>query len=345
MVPLLPTIFEHHIGLPATLIQRYTSVFLAEGALVSIISSPFIGSIADQTSSKKFLLLALLVFTLVSIVCLSLTTTLLWLFVGRFVQCVVSNALWIVGMATMADNIGSEHMGKIAGLSSTLTAAGTCAGPLMAGFLFGLGGYWTAWTGAFVFVIVDIIMRLLMVEKPRSLPQEGRSQEQDPLLNDASSFQPDAIDRQSSHDQEMQDWRFYACLFRQPRFSAGIICYYVFSLFIGSLESTLAMHVKVAFGWGALPVGLLLALIQGPGMVLALPVGWLKDRVGSRVPTMVGFVSAVPFLLFLGIPGDGHFAWANVEMRGKIIYSVCMAVIGCLMCLLNGVGTMEATGE
>ncbi|KAL4872895.1 hypothetical protein BDV12DRAFT_112700 [Aspergillus spectabilis] len=93
MVPLLPTILESRIGLNASSTQQYTSIFLAEGALVYVVSSPFIGSIADAVSSKKVLLLALLALALVSIVCLSLTTTLAWLFVGRFFQCIVSNAL------------------------------------------------------------------------------------------------------------------------------------------------------------------------------------------------------------------------------------------------------------
>jgi MFS family permease len=53
--------------------------------------------------------------------------------------------LW--GMATLTENIGSEQMGKnrkITGLSSALAAAGTIAGPVLAGFLFGIWGYWLA---------------------------------------------------------------------------------------------------------------------------------------------------------------------------------------------------------
>ena len=73
MVPLLPHIFENRLGLDATLTQKYTSIFLVEGALISIISSPLIGSIADRASSKKMLLLVLLALTLVSVLCLSMT--------------------------------------------------------------------------------------------------------------------------------------------------------------------------------------------------------------------------------------------------------------------------------
>lgn len=74
MIPLLPTVLEHRIGLEPSLTQRYTSMFLAEGAFVSVVSSPVIGEIADAISSKKTLLLILLVLALVSTACLSLTS-------------------------------------------------------------------------------------------------------------------------------------------------------------------------------------------------------------------------------------------------------------------------------
>ncbi|KAJ5928373.1 hypothetical protein N7466_007329 [Penicillium verhagenii] len=341
MVPLLPTILEDRIGLAASSTQRYTSIFLAEGAFVSVVSSPFIGSIADATSSKKLLLLILLVLALVSVVCLSLTTTLSWLFIGRFFQSIASNALWIVGMVTMTENIGSEHMGKIAGLSSTMTAVGTTTGPVLAGILFGLGGYWLAWAGAIGFLVVDIIMRLLMVERQHT----SENEERDPLLNDSSESPstPNGIDSPEASPVEIQGWRFYLCLFRQSRFAAGIFGYYVSALLIACFESTLAVHVRDAFGWGVLPVGLLMTSIQGPGMVLAPFVGWLRDRIGSRTPTTIGFIALIPFLFLLGIPGDDRFPWANEGSRGKVIYAVSMAMLGCLMCMLGGVGTMEAT--
>ncbi|KAJ5403170.1 major facilitator superfamily domain-containing protein [Penicillium cosmopolitanum] len=300
MLPLLPTVLEQRIGLDPSLTQRFTSIFLAEGAFISVISSPIFGSIADAIST-----------------CLSLTTHLIWLFVGRFFQCLTSNGIWIVGMSTMAENIGSEHMGKIAGLTSTLTAAGTTGGPILAGVLFGLGGYWCAWMGPAAFLLVDITMRLA-------------TQSNDDESNGSTS-------------PEAQGWLFYELIFRQSRFSSGVFCAFVFALLIGCIESTLAVHIRSAFGWGALHVGLLLALIQGPGMVLAAPVGWMKDKLGSRIPTAVGFLGLPPFLLFSGILGSKVFKWATDKFWAQPLYVVCMALIGCLLSLLNGVGTMQAT--
>lgn len=249
-------------------------------------------------------------------------------------------------MATMAENIGSEHMGKIAGLISTLSAAGTCFGPVIAGFMFGVGGYWSAWGGAVAFLIADIIMRLLMIEKPprrqEHVAQADHQSDQSPT---ASETEPLLSPKHSSVPGDYQGWRFYTCLLRQSKFSAGIFCYFVFSLLVGSFQTTLAIHVREAFGWGVFPVGLLFAALQGPGMVLSPFVGWLKDRTGSRTPTTIGFISLVPFLWLLGAAGDARFPSLTSGNRGKVIYSVCAGLIGCLICLLNGVGTMEATGK
>lgn len=75
MVPLLPYIFEQRMGLPVSLIQRVTLFFLAEGALVSVVSSPVIGHIADKASSKKRLLLYSLGLAFVSSVLVAVTTS------------------------------------------------------------------------------------------------------------------------------------------------------------------------------------------------------------------------------------------------------------------------------
>ncbi|KAJ5899845.1 hypothetical protein N7495_004589 [Penicillium taxi] len=334
MLPLLPTMLENRIGLDPSLTQRYTSIFLAEGALVSILSSPFIGSMTEGISSKKTLLLALLMLALISTAFLSLTRQLVWLFVGRFFQCLTSNALWIVGMATMAENLGTENMGKIAGLSSTLTAAGTAAGPVLAGLLFEMGGYWCAWAGALAFLMADIVMRLIMVEKPVDPQQVTENLEQGPLLQDGPPVE--------QANRSLSSWRFHVCVFREPLFSAGVFCAYAYAVMIGSFESTLVVHVRMAFGWGALRAGFLLALIQGPGIALAAPVGWMKDRIGSRTPTTVGFFSLIPFIVLLGVLSDDLFPWVK-EAWGKSLYVVCTAMTGCLLSLLSGVGTMQAT--
>lgn len=94
------------------------------------------------------------------------------LFAGRLVQAIASSFIWVVGYATIADNVRPEHLGKTYGVISLIVAAGTSGGPMVAGILFELGGYWVAWSSAFAILIVDIVLRFLMLEKSKE--KKGR---------------------------------------------------------------------------------------------------------------------------------------------------------------------------
>ncbi|KAL1857800.1 hypothetical protein Plec18170_003024 [Paecilomyces lecythidis] len=244
----------------------------------------------------------------------------------------------------MAENIGTEHIGKVSGLTTTLSAGGTTFGPLLSGLLFHAGGYWCAWAGAAAFLLVDIIMRLIMKEKPGVSSRPDENGERDPLLEN-NSPSVDSEQCNVSPASSTRAWRFYACIFRQARFSAGVFCAYVFALLIGCFESTMAVHVRSTFGWGALHVGLLLAMIQGPSMLLSAPIGLLKDRMGSRILTTVGFLTIVPFIILSGTAGDNRFPSKVAGSWAKTLYAVCIGAIGCLSCLMSGVGSIEATGK
>ena len=301
----------------------------------------------------------------------SITVT--WLFIGRIFQSAASNALWIVGLSTLADNIGSEHIGKISGVISTMAAAGTSAGPVVSGILFELGGYWASWAGVFALIFVDIVMRILMVEKPMAREKRNKcksdpfsffhfattglkltiivSKAAIPTAPEIAPVDPEQAPLLPAPESretplrvtEIGGWRFYARVFRHRGFFAGVTSFFCFSLLVASFSTTLPLYVQNVFKFDTFKTGLLFAALEGPGMILSPIFGWLKDRYGSRWPTTVGFLSTVPFFWLLGVPGDKGFEWANVGTRGQTIYIFCMVMIGCLLCLLNGLGMMEVT--
>jgi MFS family permease len=159
--------------------------------------------------------------------------------------------------------------------------------------------------------------------------------EHSPLLNNCHG--------EPSPSREKSGVQYYKLLLSQPNFIGGIIGFSVFSAIRSSFSTTLPLHVGHVFDWGSLPAGLLFAAIQGPSFILSPFVGWLKDRIGTREPTTIGFAILTPLFWLIGTPGDERFAWANEDNRGPIIYTGTLLAIGIFSTLLNGSGTIEAT--
>lgn len=265
------------------------------------------------------------------------------LFAGRLVQSVASTSLWVVGFATLADHVPANDVGKIYGFVTVAIAVGTSAGPLVAGVLFDLGGYWVAWSSVLFIVIVDVVMRCLMIEnRERDRPARTKPDEEESERESLLSPSTDS-DEEPSLGTEKTGIQFYWCLLSNGRFLGGIVSYFCFAILTTSFDATLPLHVRDTFQWGSMPSGLLFAVLQGPGVFLSVPIGWLKDRVGTRHPTTIGFALLVPLLWTIGIPGDERFPWASAGKVGPTMYSAAVCGAGVVICLLNGVGMMEAT--
>ncbi|KAJ5400078.1 hypothetical protein N7465_010567 [Penicillium sp. CMV-2018d] len=348
IVPLLPFVLEHRLGLDPSLTQRISTALLSQTALVMVVASPLIGYHADRSGAKRGWLLFGLAGALLGSLILAMATSLWTFFTGRLVQSLASTGLWVVGLATLADNVPAGDLGKMYGFVTIAIGVGTSGGPLVAGVLFDVGGYWVAWSSVLFVIVFDVILRCLMLERSRDsggpVRAERDGQDSDPERE--ALLPPSANPEQQTSGQAVSEKtgiQFYLCLCSNGRFIGGVVSYFCFAVLTASFDTTLPLHVRDAFHWGSLPAGLLFAAFQGPAVFFSIPVGWLKDRVGTRYPTTIGFALLVPLMWLIGVPGDKRFPWASEERIGSIIYSVAVTSIGIVICLLNGVGMMEAT--
>lgn len=104
---------------------------------------------------------------------------------------------------------------------------------------------------------------------------------------------------------------------------------------------TLSLHVKDVFHWESLEAGGMFLLLQAPSLILVIPAGWLKDRIGMHIPATVGFLLMGAFLWFLGVPGSEDFEWATDPRTGEAIYIVTLVGIGVSRTLLLSFGGVE----
>ncbi|KAE8365913.1 MFS general substrate transporter [Aspergillus caelatus] len=370
VVPILPYILENRNHVEPSDTQRLTYQVLTIYGAVAVISGLLIGHWADRIKSRRIPLILGLGVALVGTVVLATATKLPGLFVGRTLQAIGGTTAWIVGYATLRDTIQAKDMGKIFGLVNSFVSAGALSGPAVAGSLLELAGYWATWSIVLILLLLDIVMRLVMIENPSKRSKKAntdngergalRDDTQDPSNAPCSrSGQIDSMTEDtallatphaqlnrsttSGKVQGVSAGSFYRIILGQPRVIVALLSYMTHSSLVASYNTTLPTHVRQTFGWGSLATGLLFVGLQAPAIVFSPICGWLRDKVGTRVPTSVGFILLAPLLWLLGVTDQVHHHWVSSKDQASLLYVVSIITIGCVQNLLTSVGTIEIT--
>lgn len=82
-------------------------------------------------------------------------------------QGVANTIVGVLGLKYLTKTTSSSGMGKVYGVLTMSIAAGSSVGPLMAGALFDLAGYWTAWTSAFGASLLGVMLQSLILVPPQ----------------------------------------------------------------------------------------------------------------------------------------------------------------------------------
>jgi MFS family permease len=289
-----------------------------------------------------------------------LSTAVPVLIVGRIVQAIGGNATWIIGLATIADTVGSDNTSRTLSTISMFYMSGMLVGPIVSGTLLPLVGYWPTWGTAIALLVVDMWMRIVMIENPVEVNKnQGPKQNGSTASNgDVESSVPEA-DHNSSADettgllaspssessQTASSDNFYRILLTNPQALTGMACHMTAGLVLTSLDTTLPLHVMREFGWDTARISLMFLLVQIPFLILGPLTGWLKDRVGSKVPTGVGYVGSGLMMWLLGVPGKDGFSFAGIGERGQLIYAASLLGLGLSRSLTTGSGILEMTSQ
>ncbi|KAE8356229.1 major facilitator superfamily domain-containing protein [Aspergillus coremiiformis] len=343
VVPILGYMLEDRLRMDPSKTLRMTTVVQTLHGFMSLVSAPVIAHFADRTPNRKVPLLLSLAGSLVGTLLVASTLSIDTLFVGRVLQAVSGSATWIVGFATLSDNISHEQMGKTVGLAMAFVTAGQVSGPMAAGILLELVGYWPTWGAPILVLLLDMIARRLMMERrehhssPSTKPATRRESE-DP---ERSALLPPSSPDQSPTTQLGSSRSFYRTMLSDVRVLASLANTLVFSTIVSAFDATLPLHLRDVFHWNTLSVGMIFLTLQVPSMCLGPLIGWLRDRVGVRVPVTIGWVLMAPLLWLLGVPGEKHFPWASPQTNGEAIFIASLIGIGMVYTLVRGAGTLQ----
>ena len=301
------------------------------------------------------------------------------LLVGRGIQAIGGNAAWIVGLATLAETVGQDNTGKTLGFISSFFVSGLLFGPMTSGMLLPLVGYRITWVAAISVLVVDMIMRVVMIENKQSREVIDRKNsltvgspsdieatpanhpnevnEQTALLNVSSSENEDQSYSKPQSDIATNDKpiptpqltasseNFYKFILTNSRALTALACHCTMGVVLLSLDTTLPLHVTRTFGWDTAGVSLMFMILQMPSLLLATFLGMLKDRVGTRFPTGFGFLAMAFSLWLLGAAAKDSTVFASTEKKAQTITMVALACTGTARSFVSGSAILEITSE
>ena len=225
-----------------------------------------------------------------------------------------------MGLALLVDTVGRDKIGQWMGTALSSSSFGLIISPLLGGTVYAKAGYMAVFAMAVSLIVVDILMRLCMIEKKTAMkyrpldsvtPDNGfygtftdpehssheqsidstqqskpyRDEEHAPLLEDGSS-------RKKSRMPTI------IVLLGTPRLLAAIYGIFVNVSILAAFDGVLPLYVKYLFHWDSLAAGLVFLCIAIPALTGPL-VGKLSDKVGPRWIAVAGCTLTAPPLILL----------------------------------------------
>lgn len=354
IVPVMPFLLRDRLGIPDADIQKHTSLQLAAYAGSSVLFAVPVGWAADRSGSRKMPFLVGIASLLVSTAMLCAGTTLTVLFTARLLQGVSVAIVWAVGFATIQDLVGSRELGKVSGSIFSFVSVGELISPALGGFLYDLGGMNAIFAGCSTVLLIDLTMRLLMLDKLEmqkydvvsDTDYEARSDSSEgTLAAEASSDGPQETSPllPRGNDEEGCNWKLpentgwvarhlpvMLCM-RNSRLSLAMIISLFQGTILGAIDGTVPIALSKLFSFSSNQIGLVLVCILAPFGGLGQPAGWAVDKYGPRALAALGYLLLIPAIGLLSLP------------TLEIIPNDAKLPVFCVMLAVNGV-SLACTG-
>lgn len=256
------------------------------------------------------------------------------LVISRTLQGLSAAVTYTVGLALLVDTVGRENIGQYMGTALSASSFGLIVSPLAGGIIYNTAGYTAVFSVAIAVAVVDILMRLSMIEKRKvekhvsqgisdngasgyntfqnasGIVSEG-STSSDEADNDPSGSAPHVhfpahhetstlVNKRHDARKGKGRERSKPVIFRllaSPRLLAAIYGIFVNVGILATFDGVLPLFVKETFHWNSLNAGLIFLCLAIPALAGPI-VGALSDRVGPRWIAVGGCtLTTIPLIL------------------------------------------------
>ncbi|KAJ6264402.1 hypothetical protein Dda_0548 [Drechslerella dactyloides] len=320
VVPVLPFALVSRANVDEASVQRWISVMLAVYGAGLLVASPIFGYVADHTKYRRSPFLWGLILLAASTAMFCVGNSIAVLVVARLLQGMSGGCIWVVGLALVIDTVPANEQSQSMGFVAIGLTAGSSLGPLLGGVVYEKAGYLAVFILAFGVIGVDIVMRLLVIEKsaarqwlPEPPADANPSAIEDPSKKNANpgqTIREAMLNNSDATARAGQESRIPAIilLLKVPRQLNSIFLTVVLGSIFSGFDALLPLRVKYVFNFNATAAGLVFLAIIIPSLLAPL-LGRFSDRYGPRWFVVGAFFLAGPFFVLLRLPSQpetGH---------------------------------------
>ncbi|KAH8602206.1 major facilitator superfamily domain-containing protein [Bisporella sp. PMI_857] len=310
VIPVLPFALSELARVPEKDVQFWTTAILTAYTSTFLVGSVISGWVTDRLSKRSSLLVIGLFLMLGATVMLFLSRSITLLIVSRMIQGATGAMVWSAGLALLLDTFGHERFGRVMGYVIICQTLGTAIGPTVGGVVFAAAGYNAVLYICFVLVGIDILLRLLMVDKPVSRDGQSRKQNRENsshgartregLVNPSEATPLLLHNRDAAPENFWASWYAFVIMVTTPHVLAILTCFANIWAFQTAFDAVLPYRVKYLFGWGSAGSGLIFLPLILPAY-LAPASDLLSTRWGVRRVTAAFYLLGIPSFSCLAI--------------------------------------------
>ncbi|CAK7220823.1 hypothetical protein SBRCBS47491_004320 [Sporothrix bragantina] len=350
IVPVMPFALTSRAGIPHDDLQRWTTILVATYGIALFVGSPIAGIYADHTSSRRWPLMLGLIALGASTILLCVGRSIAVFIAGRILQGFSAAVVWSVGLALLADTMG-RRIGLAMGYVAISLSAGLLFAPLIGGAVYAGSGYYAVYYVAFGLIALDIILRLLLIEKKVAVQwikaddlgvsptaqtaaaasSDAPAADEEAAVETSTAAVAARLDSTSAlppTPPESSTFQRICILLKSRRLIFALFGCAIDAGIMTAFDTVLPLYVQEVFDWSSTAAGLIFFSLFVPPLVLSPPVGMFADRWGAKWLSLAGFIALVPLLVCL------RFIDHN-SIHQKVVLCVLLSLLGVALTFSN----------
>lgn len=289
-----------------------------------IISSPPIAYAGNLIKSRRWPLVFVLLFMIGAIILFMETASFTGMVISRILQGISGTGIWTLGLSLITDSVPEDKVGTVMGNVMIGFSVGVLIGAPVGGVLYDKLGYRAPFVFALCLLFVDLVLRLLIVEKRDAIKWIQAGVEIPGF--EAAGYTPKVVSKggvlssapipmitingESDVEEEVEvkrkpsEWNAFLSMLTSPR---AITCFALAMLngiiLGGALDVGMVLWLEHQYKLSSLGAGLVFIGAIVPTFVAAPLGGWIADKHGAKWIGALGIVLTAPTLSLLIIRG------------------------------------------